>query len=210
LKLYMFPIAPNPTRVRLYLAEKRALGCDVEVEEVVVNLIEGEQKKPEHLARNPFGVLPVLEMDNGEYLIESRTIIDYVEDLHPEPSIWGVDPEARAHSRQLERMADIGCLMMMGGIVHATNSPLDRPAEPEIARHYRERLEPKLAYFEELLSDGRTFLTGDTPSVADCTLSAGLQFGRFRDIDFVEHSPAIRNWDAQYRSRDVVSSIYVA
>ena len=95
MKLFFFPVAPNPTKVRLYLAEKRAAGCDIELEEVFVNLPAGEQKSPAFLARNPFGVLPVLELDDGENLIESLTIIEYFEDLHPTPSLYGSDAESR-------------------------------------------------------------------------------------------------------------------
>jgi len=73
--LYVFPIAPNPTRVRLYLAEKQAAGARIELEQVNVNLREGQQRSPEHLARNPFGRLPVLELADGTHLTESLTII---------------------------------------------------------------------------------------------------------------------------------------
>ncbi len=65
MKLYFFPFAPNPTKVRLYIAEKRERGAAIELEEVLVNLVEGEQNGPEHLARNPRGALPVLELDSG-------------------------------------------------------------------------------------------------------------------------------------------------
>ena len=65
MKLYVFPVAPNPTRVRLYLAEKREAGGAIELEEARVSLPRSEQKSPEHLARNPFGRLPVLEHAGG-------------------------------------------------------------------------------------------------------------------------------------------------
>ena len=63
MKLYVFPIAPNPTKVRLYLAEKTAGGAMIDLPQVTVNLREGEQRGPAHLARNPFGKLPVLELE---------------------------------------------------------------------------------------------------------------------------------------------------
>ena len=61
MKFYFFPVAPNPTKVRLYLAEKKEAGCAIDLEPVVVNLREGEQKSEEHLRRDPLGRLPVLE-----------------------------------------------------------------------------------------------------------------------------------------------------
>lgn len=203
----MFPFAPNPTKVRLYLAEKRAAGCDIELQEVVVSLIEGEQKQPAFLARNPFGVLPVLEMDNGEHLIESLAIIEYLEELSPEPSMYGTDPESRAIGRQIERIADLGVLLSIGAVVHATHSPLGRPSNPAVATHFRDKLTPKLDYLEDLLSDGRPFLAGVAPTVGDCTLAAALQFGRFREMDFISSHPAITGWDEAYRDRDVAKSV---
>jgi hypothetical protein len=55
MKLYVFPIAPGPTKVRLYLAEKTAGGAIIDLPQVPVNLREGEQRGPAHLVRNPFG-----------------------------------------------------------------------------------------------------------------------------------------------------------
>ena len=60
MKLFTVPLAPNPMRVTLYLAERRALGADIPVETVIVNTLKGEHRQAEHLARNPFGTLPVL------------------------------------------------------------------------------------------------------------------------------------------------------
>ena len=128
MKLYYFPVAPNPTKVRIYLAEK-----GIEIEQVLVNLVKGEQKTPEHLARNPFGSLPVLELDDGTHLTESLAIIELFEDLYPDPPMIGTDPFERARVRRLERIADLGVLLPVGRIIHATRSPLGLPPAPEIA-----------------------------------------------------------------------------
>ena len=89
MKLYFFPIAPNPTKVRLYVAEKRAAGGKVDLTEELVDLPKGEQRKPAHLARNQLGRLPVLELDDGTYLTESLAIIEYLEEISPEPPMIG-------------------------------------------------------------------------------------------------------------------------
>ena len=62
MRLYYFHVAPNPTRLRIYLREK-----GIALEEVLVDLTQGEQRAAEHRARNPFGKLPVLEMDGGRF-----------------------------------------------------------------------------------------------------------------------------------------------
>ena len=113
MRLYYFPVAPNPTKVRVYLAEK---GIELETERV--NLRETQQRTPEFLAKNPLGKLPVLELDDGSYVCESLAIIEYLEELHPDPPLFGVTPEERAHARAVERAADIGVLLPIGQIVH--------------------------------------------------------------------------------------------
>jgi glutathione S-transferase len=207
MKLYVFPVAPNPTKVRLYRAEKAAAGFLIPLDEITVNLIEKKQRSPEHLARNPFGTLPVLETDSGRFLIESLPIIDHLEELHPAPSMFGPDPEARALARQIERIADV--LIPIARIVHATDSPVGYPANPAVATYYRERLPRSLDYLEELLGDGRPFLAGDRVTVGDCTLAAGLQFGRFRKLGFLDSYPRLAQWDARYRARPASASVLV-
>ncbi len=207
MKLFFFPIAPNPTKVRLYLAEKRAAGRPIEVEEVLVDFFKGEQNEPAHLARSPFGTLPVLETDEGQNLFESLAIIEYLEELHPEPSLYGDTPEARAEARQLERGVDLGVLGAIARIIHATKSPFDRPPNPELAAAFAAQLPRRLDHLEGLLSDGRPFLIGDRVTVADCTLAAALQFARFREMEFIEDHPGIQRWDAEYRKRPAALAV---
>ena len=140
LKLYTFPIAPNPTKLRVYLAEK-----GIEIEQVTVDLPKGEQRGAEHRARNPLGKLPVLELDDGSYLTESLAIIEYFEELHPEPPMLGRTPLERARVRELERIADLGVLIRVARIVHATRSPLGLPPNPAVADEERRALPAVLA-----------------------------------------------------------------
>lgn len=207
MKLYAFPIAPNPTRVRLYLAEKAAGGAPIPLEEVTVNLREGEQNRPEHRQRNPSGRLPVLELDDGSYLTESLAIIEYLEELHPDPALIGRDARERAVVRELERIAELGVLIPVARIVHATNSPLGLPASPELARHFREMLPSALARLDERLADGRPFLAGERPSIADCTLQAGLQFARFGKVEIDPGLASLARWDRSYREREPAQAV---
>jgi len=206
-KLYFFPVAPNPTKVRLYLAEKAAAGGAIPLEEVVVSLIEGEQKEPAHLARNPFGTLPVLELEDGSHLHESLAIIEYLEERNPEPAMIGRDPEERARTRQLERIAETRVLNAMAQLVHATRSPLGLPARPEVAAEAEARLHDGLAYVEGLLADGRPFVAGERLTVADCTLAAGLQFGRFREYGLDPRYAHLTRWDRDFRGRPSAKSV---
>lgn len=201
MKLYFFPVAPNPTRLRLYLAEKREAGAEFDIEEVSVNLREQEQRSPEHLKRNPLAKLPVLEIEDGVYLTESVAIIEYLEELVPEPPMIGNTPLTRARTRELDRIIEIGMLFPIARIVHATASPLGLPPNPAVAEYFRAALPPNVAILEERLGDGRPFLMGDQPSIADCTLAAALQFGRMAKIEIGSEYENIARWELAFRER---------
>jgi glutathione S-transferase len=207
MKLYVFPVAPNPTRLRLYIYEKNAAGAQIEVEEVIVNLRENEQRNPEHLTRNPLGKLPVLENDDGSYITESLAIIHYLEDLFPEPSMIGRTPLERARTLEIERIAEIGVLHSIARIVHTTNSPLGLAPNPAVADYFRELLPVGLTLLDEKLSDGRPFLLGESPTIADFTLQAALQFGRVGKIEPDPRFEHLARWNTAFRERPSAQAI---
>lgn len=207
MKLYVFQVAPNPTKVRLYLAEKAAGGAEIDLPQVTVSLPKGEQKGPEHLARNPFGRLPVLELDDGTHLIESLVIIEYLEELYPEPPMIGSSALERARVRELERIADLGVLFPVAYTVHATNSPLGLPPRPEMAEFFRDSLPAALRVLDERLGDGRPFVAGERPTIADCTLQAALQFARFGKVEIDPGFANLARWDREYRERPSAKAV---
>jgi glutathione S-transferase len=209
MKLYVFIVAPNPTRVRLYLAEKAAAGAEIDVDEITVSLSEGEQKLPQHLKRNPLGKLPVLELDDGSFLTESLAIIEYLEEIHPQPVMIGANARERARVRELERIAEVGVLLPVARIVHSTNSPLGLPPSPEMASHFRSVLPDALRVLDEQLADARPFLAGDHPTIADCTLQAAFQFARFGKVEIDPCFEQLARWDLAYRDREAARSVLV-
>lgn len=68
---------------------------------------------------------------------------------------------------------------------------------------------PALDYLERLLDSGGSFLAGSQVAVGDCTLAEALQFGRFRELDFLVDHPALSRWDAEYRARPAATSVLV-
>ena len=208
MKLYIFQVAPNPTRVRLFVAEKRAAGAVFDLPEVSVNLAKGEHRSAEHLARNPLGRLPVLELDDGSFLTESGAIIEYLEERLPQPSLLGDSPVERARSRELDRQTDLGVLGPVARIIHATKSPLGLPPVPEIAEAGYRALPEGLGVIDACLSDERPFLGGTRPMLADCTLQAALQFARFAELE-LELPERVARWDRNYRERDAARSVLV-
>ncbi|NNL85217.1 MAG: glutathione S-transferase family protein, partial [Myxococcales bacterium] len=188
MRLYTIPLAPNPSKLMIYLAEK-----GIEIEQVFVNLVKGEHRSAEHLARNPLGSLPVLELDDGGFLTESLVIMEYLEELHPEPVMIGETPAERARVRRLERIADLSVLLPIARIVHATRSPIGLPASEEAAQRARRGLPEALSVLETSLAEN-PFVAGPEPSIADCTLFAGLNFGRFAEGDLGVALPHMDAW----------------
>ena len=175
MKLYMVPLAPNPTKVMLYIAEREQLGTNMHIEQIVVNTVKGRHKEPEHLARNPFGTVPTLELDDSSYIVESQPNDDYLEDKFPNNTLYTGTPEQRAKARDLERIIDLRIGGPMGTYGHATKSPLGRPPDPEKAAHYLQAMQTPMDHLELLLTDGRPFLCGEHVNVADCTMQSSLQ-----------------------------------
>jgi len=209
MRLYFFPVAPNPTRVRLFLEEKRSAGAEISIEEVPVDLSQGDQRRPEHLARNPFGSLPVLELDDGGHVIESEAILEYLEDRYPDPPLIGRDPEDRARTRQLECIALLRVLMPIARLVHATRSPLGLPPNEELAKDAKASLPAGLGFLDDALSDGRSFVAGARPTVADCTLAAALQFARFGGVEIDPSLRHLDRWSREFRERASAKTVLV-
>ena len=207
MKLYMVPLAPNPTKVMLYIAERAELNVDMNIEQIVVNTVKGRHKEPEHLARNPFGTVPVLEMDDGTYLVESLAIIQYLEQKFPEQPLLNGTPEENGKALDVERIIDLRLAGPMGTYGHAVNSPLGYPKDEKKAAQMQASMQTPLDYLETLLSDERPLLLGDRVSIADCTLQASLQFMRYVEVDPFGERPLLRAWDERYRARPAAQSV---
>jgi glutathione S-transferase len=102
LKLYSYAQAPNPRRVRIFAAEK---GIELSLEEV--DILAGQSRKPEFLAKNSSGAVPVLELDDGSYLSESVAICRYLEGLHPEPNLLGRDLREQTEIERWNRRMEL-------------------------------------------------------------------------------------------------------
>lgn len=151
--------APNPRKVRMYLAEK---GLTLPTKEL--NLRAGEQRSPEFLRKNPFAGVPILELDDGTIIPESLTIIEYLEELYPTPPLIGTDPVSRALTRAWERRCEIGVYLPASRMVLSKG---------EVSEHARQTLVARLALVNGGLA-GREWVAGRF-SIADITLFIGLE-----------------------------------
>ena len=118
MKLYDYPGAPNPRRVRVFAAEK-----NIELDYVTVDMRKREHKTPQFIQKNPSGKIPVLELDDGTCIGESIAICRYLESLYPEPNLFGVSSleiaqiEMAHRQIELELMSQIGTSWINGPIV---------------------------------------------------------------------------------------------
>lgn len=197
MKLYDFPLAPNPKKVRVYLAEK---GIAMTIEPI--DAIGGANRTPEFLAKNPLGGLPVLELNDGTCLPESLAIMEYLEELHPEPPMIGREPFARARVRATERICDLGVLGSTAAVFQNTSpffaGRLKQSAEA--AENGQNRLAVNLKVVNGLIG-ANPFVCGPTPTIADCTLFAALEFANFAGITLDPQLGNILRWQAAFKER---------
>lgn len=174
MKLYDVTQAPNPRRVRVFLAEK-----GIEVPTVQVDMRAGEHKTPEFLRRNASGKVPVLELDDGSCIAESVAICRYFEALQPQPALFGETAADIARidmvNRQLEfeLLAPVGQAWVNGPVVARAmpdreQIPAAKVVGEKAARSFYRRLDAALA--------DQAYMAGDTYSVADITALCVIDF----------------------------------
>ena len=174
MKLYSLKAAPNPRRVRIFLAEKRAR---VPVEEF--ELEAGTHRQPEFLKRNPLGLLPVLELDTGETISESVAICRYFDELIPEPPLFGRSSRERVDVEMWTRHMEHELLLPVIDVFVHTH-PLWAGRRTQIAAYgelQHGRLVDRLKWLDEVLKD-REFIAADRYTIADITAQVAVLTGR--------------------------------
>ncbi|MGO9603966.1 MAG: glutathione S-transferase family protein [Candidatus Binataceae bacterium] len=197
MKIYDFTGAPNPRRVRVFLAEK---GIQVPYEQV--NIATGDNRKPEFLKKNPMGGLPVLEFDDGTFLAESVAICRYFEGLHPEPNLMGKDPRELAVIEMWNRRMEFEILGLVAAAFRNT-SDFFKGRIPQ-APDYGEIAEAAaIKRFEWLDSElaTRKFIAGDRFTIADITGLIGVDFGRASAIRIQPEQKNLARWHAEVSNR---------
>ncbi|HIL81533.1 MAG TPA: glutathione S-transferase family protein [Myxococcales bacterium] len=174
MKLYT-GLGPNPKVVHIFLAEK---GMDVS--EIQVDLMAGENREASHLSRNPSGQLPTLELDDGSFLAEITAICEYLDEVGPAPTLIGSDPQERAETRMWTRRIDLQiteplATAFRGSEGHGLFKDRIRTfpqAADDLKLHAQERLE-----WLDGQIDGKEFICGDRLTLADILLFPFLEFG---------------------------------
>jgi glutathione S-transferase len=196
MRIYDFRFAPNPRKLRVYLAEK---GLSFPIEQV--DITKGEQRSPDFLAKNPMGSLPVLELDDGSCLTESLAIIEYLEELHPEPPMIGTEPLERARVRELERLAEMSIFNRIARIFFNT-SPVFAGTQQiaEAAKQALAGLPNALRIMDDRIGD-HTFVAGERPTIADCTLYAAFEHAKLAEVELDPSCKNLMRWYENFQAR---------
>ena len=167
-------IGPNPRVVKMFMAEK-----GVDIPRVEVDLMGGENRQDAHLARNPQGQTPTLELDNGVFLAEILPICEYLEELHPNPPLIGTTPEERAVTRMWARRTDLAIIEpLTNGFRFSEGLALFQNRVhciPQAADDLKAIARDKLSALNSLI-EGREFIAGDKFTLADIHLFVFLDF----------------------------------
>ena len=203
MKLYNSNFAPNPRRVRVFLAEK-----GVSIPCVEVDLAKLEHKTPEYSAVNPFQVIPSLELDDGAVIGESIAICRYLEDLHPEPNLFGLTPLERAMVEMWQRRVEWHLLLPIGQAFrhsHPRMSEMEDPQIPDWAAANRTRALHNMLVFDEILRD-RPFVAGERFTVADITGLVALDFAKPARIAIPPELAHLNRWRDALKARPSASA----
>jgi glutathione S-transferase len=178
MKLYDYRRAPNPRRVRIFLAEK---GVSVPLERV--DIARRENRMPPFLAKNPFGTIPVLELDDGTYISESVAICRYFEEEHPDPPLFGVGSRERAEVEMWNRRIEL-ILLNAISMVWIHGSPLTAALLKQIEANVEPNRKRAARFFEELDQQfgKQRFVAGERYSIADISTLVAIDFGKIVEI----------------------------
>ena len=190
--------APNPRRVRIFLAEK-----GVRVPTTPVSIREGEHKGADYLAINPHGQTPSLALDNGAVLTESVAICRYIEALHPEPPLFGHGALNQAQVDMWTRRVELRLmtpLAMVWAHTHPLTARVVKPQYTEFGESQRPRVVGAMKEFDRAL-EGREWLDGERYTIADIVLLTTVDFADFVGVKMPEELASLRAWHARATAR---------
>ena len=174
MKLYN-SIGPNPHVVRMFIQE---LGIDIE--SVEVDLMAGENRKQDHLSRNPSGQMPTLELDNGEFISEITVICDYLDEQHGYTDLIGKTPEDRAETRMWTRRIDLQIVEpLTNGFRFSEGYDFFKDRLrliPQAADDLKTLAQERITWLDGQI-EGKEFICGDRFSLADIMFYCFLNFG---------------------------------
>jgi glutathione S-transferase len=197
MKLYDSVMAPNPRRVRIFLAEK-----GVTVPTVQVDIGKAQNRAAEYLALNPLGGVPILELDDGTIVAESVAICRYFEETNPNPPLMGTDARDRALVEMWQRRMELGLLSNTTGCFRNTHAFFKGriPQVPEYGAVCKEAAAKQFTWLDGELAKTR-FVAGDRYTIADITALVAIDFGKVSDIRLQPEQKNLARWYQEVSTR---------
>ena len=189
--------APNPRRVRIFLAEK---GLSIPL--VHVPMRAGAHKSAEFKAKNSLGQLPVLELDDGSTLSESVAICRYLEELHPAPALFGEDAWQRARVEMWTRRIEFVLMSRIGAVwvnTHKFTAHLGTQYK-DFGEASRDKAIKAMHWLNDELAN-REFIALDRYSMADIAALTTIDFAAFIGIETPAELAHLRRWHAGASAR---------
>jgi glutathione S-transferase len=197
MKIYNSSVAPNPRRVRIFLAEK---GIQVPYQEV--DLAKAENRQPEFRKINPLATIPVLELDDGTHIAESVAICRYFEEIQPEPALFGVGAKERATIEMWQRRMEFVLLAPIADAFRLQHEFFKGRIRqcPEYAAIRKEDALDSLQWLDTELA-GHRFIAGDKFTIADITAMVAVDFGRLSNIRIQPNQSNLARWYQEVAAR---------
>jgi glutathione S-transferase len=198
MKLYDGGRAPNPRRVRIFLAEK---GVAVPTEQV--DLGAKQHKSEAFAAINPVQRVPVLALDDGTIIAESIAICRYFEALHPEPPLFGVGAKDIANIEMWNRRLELNLLFPVAHVfrnTHPAMKELEVPQVPAWAEANKPRIVEFISILDRSLAD-RPFAASDRFTVADITGLVAIDLMKPAKLAVSEDCTNVLRWHAAVSAR---------
>lgn len=199
MKLYDDKSLPNPRRVRMFLAEKK-----IDIPREQVDVVAGMHRTPEFLGKNPDGTVPLLELDNGNYISETVAISRYFEEKYPEPSLMGKDPDEKALVEMWQRRIEHSLMNTLVTYFHHGTEGFgepDRYRNSEWGEHNRKLAVEAMKKLDRQLAKN-TCVVGDTFSIVDITALCAIDLALALGIEIPAECTHLKNWHADVSRRE--------
>ena len=190
--------APNPRRVRIFLAEK---GVEVAFEEL--DLTKGALKTPEFTTLNRFQRVPVLVLDDGTAIAETMAICRYFEETKPQPALFGGDAKERALVEMWNRRMELGLLFCVAQAfrhLHPAMKELEVPQVAAWGEANKPRAQEVLTFLDEELGK-RRYVAGENYTVADVTALVAVDFMKPARIPRPDGLANLARWHEEVSAR---------
>lgn len=199
MKIYETKTAPNPRRVRMFMAEK---GLLEKAEFIQIDLLKGENLTPEYAARNPMKKVPVMEFDDGTCIAETMAICRYFEEAYPEQPLMGSSALEKAHIEQWLRWIEYYLFVPTGMCFQHTSGYFKDRMNPikEWGEECRITVEKFFNFLNDHLAD-REYICGDQLTAADINAFTTIDFNKVNNIRITPEQANLQAWYDRIKAR---------